>query len=88
MEHYILEHNVKLDFDSSIRSRSYTYNIIPDDTCDFQFAGTRQKGVDLFKVNLALYNNTDPLVAIDYGRAEATVIIDDSMEDECSEWYL
>ena len=74
-----------MDFNSSIRSLSYTYNITPDDSCDFQFGGKRQERVELFKVDLTLTNSTDPLVAIDFDRAEATVFIDDSMEEECSE---
>ena len=47
-----------------------------------------QERVELFKVNLVLVDNTDPLVAIDFGNAEATVFIDDSMEEECSELLL
>ena len=74
-----------MGFNSSIRSLSYTYDIIRDETCDFQFGKRRQDGVDLLKVDLVLVSSTDPLVAIDYEKAEATVFIDDLMEDECSE---
>ena len=77
-----------MDFNSSIRSLSYTYDITPDDICDFQFGGKTQERVELFKVDLILADNTDPLVAIDFGNAEATVFIDDSMEEECSKLLL
>ena len=77
-----------MDFNSSIQSLSYTYNITPDDDCDFQFGGKRQERVELFKVDLTLTNSTDPLVAIDFDNAEATIFIDDSMEEECSEFLL
>ena len=83
--HYALECNVRLDFNSSIRSLSYTYNITDDTTCDFQYGGKRQERVELFKVDLTLIDSTDPLAAIDFNNAEATVFIDDSMEEECSE---
>ena len=85
--HYILECNVRLDFNSSIRRLSYTYNITPDDICDFQFGGKRQERVELFKIDLTLVNSTDPLAAIDFNNAEATVFINDSMEEECSELH-
>ena len=84
-EHYTIQCNVRLDFNSSIRSLSYTYNITDDTTCDFQFGGKRKERVELFKVDLTLTDSTDPLVAIDFNNAEATVFIDDSMEEECSE---
>ena len=84
-QHYALQYNVRLDFNSSIRSLSYTYNITNDTTCDFQFGGKRQERVELFKLDLTLTNSTDPLVAIDFNNAEATVFIDDLMEEECSE---
>ena len=84
-QHYTLQCNVRLDFNSSIRSLSYTYNITDDTTCDFQFGGKRKERVELFKLDLTLTNSTDPLVAIDFNNAEATVFIDDSMEEECSE---
>ena len=74
-----------MDFNSSIRNLSYTYNIIDDTTCDFQYGEKRQERVELFKVDLTLTNSTDPLVEIDFDRAEATVFINDSMEEECSE---
>ena len=85
--HYALQCNVRLDFNSSIQNLSYTYNITDDNTCDFQYHndGKRQERVELFKVGLTLIDSTDPLVAIDFNNAEATVIIDDSMEEECSE---
>ena len=84
-DHYKLECNVRLGFNSSIRSLSHTYDITRDETCDSQFGKRGQEGVDLFKVVLVLVSNTDPLVAIDYEQSEATVFIDDLMEDECSE---
>ena len=76
-----------MDFNSSIRSLSYTYNIPDDNICDFQYGGKRQERVELFKVDLTLTDSTDPLVAIDFNNAEATVFIDDSMEEECSELH-
>ena len=80
-----MECNVRLDFDSSIRSLPYTYNITPDDICDSQFNGTRQERIELFKLDLTLTKSTDPLVTIDSDNNKATVIIDDLMEEECSE---
>ena len=80
----ILGCNVRLDFNSSIRNLSFTYDIIDDDSCDFQVNGKRQEGVELFKVDLTLANSTDDLVAIDFANAEATIFIDDSKEEECS----
>ena len=74
-----------MEFNSSVQSLSYTYDIIPDKTCDFQFGQGRQEGVNLFKVDLVLVNSTNPSVAIDFDNSEATVFIDDSMEEECSE---
>ena len=86
--HYKLECNVRLGFNSSIRNLSHTYDITRDETCDFQFGREPQEGVNLFKVNLVLVSSADPLVAIDFDNAEATVFIDDSMEEECSELFL
>ena len=77
-----------MGFNSSIRSLSHTYDITSDETCDFQFGRRGQEGVNLFKVDLVLVSSTDPLVAIDFDNAEATVFIDDSMEEECSELLL
>ena len=87
-DHYKLECNVRLGFNSSIQSLSHTYDITRDETCDFQFGRDPQEGVNLFKVDLVLVSSTDPLVAIDFDNAEATVFIDDSMEEECSELLL
>ena len=67
-----------------MQSLSHTYDITDDDNCDFQFG--RQEGVNLFKVDLVLVNSTNPLVAIDFDNSEATIFIDDSMEEECSEF--
>ena len=86
--HYKLECNVRLEFNSSVQSLSHTYDITDDVTCDFQFGRGRQEGVNLFKVDLVLVNSTNPLVGIDFNNAEATVFIDDSMEEECSELLL
>ena len=83
--HYKLDCNVRLEFNSSVQSLSHTYDITDDDNCDFQFGRGRQEGVNLFKVDLVLVNSTNPLVAIDFDNSEATVFIDDSMEEECSE---
>ena len=74
-----------MEFNSSVQNLFYTYDIIRDETCDFQFGRGRQEGVNLFKVDLVLVNSTNPLVAIDFDNSEATVFIDDSMEEECSE---
>ena len=74
-----------MEFNSSVQSLFYTYDIIRDETCDFQFGRGRQEGVTLFKVDLVLVNSTNPLVVIDFDNSEATVFIDDSMEEECSE---
>ena len=79
---------MRLNFNSSVQNLSYTYNIFPDDSCDFQYGRIRQEGVELFKVGLALTDSTNPLVALDFNNAEATVFIDDSMEEECSELIL
>ena len=80
-----LDCNGRLRFNSSIRSLSHTCDITHDETCDFQFGKRGQEGVDLFKVDLVLVSSTDPLVEIDFKQSEATVFIDDLMEDECSE---
>ena len=85
-DHYKLDCNARLGFNSSIRSLFHTYDITRDETCDSQFGRRGQEGVDLFKVNLVLVSSTDPLVEIDFDNAEATVFIDDMMEDECSEF--
>ena len=77
-----------MEFNSSVQSLSHTYDITQDETCDFQFGGGRQDGVNLFKVDLVLVNSTNPLVGIDFYNAKATVFIDDSMEEECSELLL
>ena len=74
-----------MEFNSSVQNLSHTYDITEDKNCDFQFDRERQEGVNLFKVDLVLVNTTNPLVAIDFDNAEATVFIDDSMEEECSE---
>ena len=74
-----------MDFNSSIQSLSHTYDITRDETCDFKFGRGPQEGINLFMINLILVSSTDALVAIDFDRAEATVFIDDSMEEECSE---
>ena len=77
-----------MEFSSSVRSLSHTFDITRDETCDFQFGRDTEEGVNLFKVDLVLVSSTDPLVAIDFDNAEATVFIDDSMEEECSELLL
>ena len=74
-----------MHFDSSIRNLSYTYNIIPDDSCDSQFNGTRQERIEIFKLDLTLIESIDSLVRIDSNNDKATVLIDDLMEEECSE---
>ena len=83
-----MECNVRLKFNSSVQSLSHTYDIIQDETCDFQFGRGRQEGVNQFKVDLVLVSSTNPLVGIDFYNAEAAVFIDDSMEEECSELLL
>ena len=83
--HYKIECNTRLEFNSSVHNLFYTYDIIHDEICDFQFGRGRQEGVNLFKVELVPVNSTNPLVAIDFDNSEATVFIDDSMEEECSE---
>ena len=84
-DHYKLDCNVRLEFNSSVQNLSHTYDITDDENCDFQFGRGRQEGVNLFKVDLVLVNSTNPFVAIDFDNSEATVFIDDSMEEECSE---
>lgn len=83
-EHYVLECDIRLHFNSSIRMHSYTYHIIPDDTCDFQFGEERKKGIDFFEIYLHPYYGHHS-VAIDLRSARATIFIDDSQEDECCE---
>ena len=83
--HYTLDCNVRLEFNSSVQCLSHTYDITDDETCDYQYDRGEQEGVNLFRVDLVLVSSTNPLVAIDSDNSEATVFIDDSMEEECSE---
>ena len=83
--HYKLDCNVRFEFhpSESIQNFSHTYDITPDETCDSRRG--EQDGVNLFKVNLVMVDSTNPFVGIDFDNAEATVFIDDSVEEECSE---